>query len=70
MPHMTTSMPSGAGVGGVGTTQTITIDVGGRSLAASNRDLVGVMDDMRLGGPQDDGDDDDLLGMMDAAGRD
>ena len=52
-------------------THTIVIDVGSRQLHASNRDLMGVMDDMNLGaGPADDEDPDDLLGMMDAAGRD
>ena len=63
-------MPSGGGVGGVGHTQMITIDVGGRALHASNRDLVGVMDDMNLGaqeGAAYDDDPDDLLGLMDEA---
>ena len=70
-----TSIPGGGGGGGgggaVGGTHTIVIDVGSRQLHASNRDLMGVMDDMNLGaGPADDEDPDDLLGMMDAAGRD
>ena len=64
-----TSMPGGGGGGGGGT-QMIVIDVGGRQMQASNRDLMGVMDDMNLGvGPQDGDDPDDLLSMMDNAGR-
>ena len=68
-----TSMPGGGGSGGGGGgTQMIVIDVGGRSgMQRSNRDLMGVMDDMNLGaGDQQDADDpDDLLSMMDNAGR-
>ena len=70
-------MPDGIGGRGVvGGTQMIVIDVGGRELNAANRDLVGVMDDMRLGGDPGYGqgqvgeDDDDLLGLMDSAGAD
>jgi len=72
-----TAMPDGTGGRGVvGATQMIVIDVGGRELNAANRDLVGVMDDMHLGGDPGYGqgrvveDDDDLLGLMDSAGAD
>ena len=69
-----TSMPDGSGGRGVvGGTQIITIDVGGRELNAANTDLVGVMDDMHLGTEPRFGsaeeDEDDLLGLMDAAGQ-
>ena len=68
-------MPGGGGPGSVGSTQMIVIDGGrGASLQGANRDLVGVMDDMNLGGGDlgmggegADDDEDDLLGLMDAA---
>lgn len=64
-----TSMPSGGGGGGGGT-QMIVIDVGGREMQASNRDLVGVMSDMDLRGEGGaDEDPDDLLGLMDSSNR-
>jgi len=48
----------------------ITIDVGGREMQASNRDLVGVMSDMNLGADEGGGaDDDDLLSMMDRSNQ-
>ena len=78
-----TSIPGvgGGGRGSVGQTQMIVIDVGGKEMNAANRDLVGVMDEMSLGGGDDWGvgggqaggaedEDDDLLGLMDQAGRD
>ena len=41
-------------------------DVGSKALEASNRNLVGIMDDLRLPADQTAGDD-DLLGLLDAA---
>lgn len=76
-----TSMPGsvpGKGRGVVPTTDMVVIDVGVREMSAANRDLVGVMDHMSLGGGGDDWgaaerapeeDDDDLLGLMDEAAR-
>ena len=65
----------GGGGDGGGHVPTIVIDSGAKHMHSSNRDLMGVMDDMHLGG--DDGrggggaygdeDEDDLLGLMDSA---
>ena len=73
-----TSMPSGAGgVGGIATTQVITIDGGGRANIKANADLLGIGREFDgLGGPGIMGggggaeDPDDLLSMMDQAGDD
>ena len=61
----------GGGSGGGGA-QVIVIDTG-RDMAANNRSLVGIMDDMNLGDDLGvggrDADEDDLLGLLDQAGR-
>ena len=69
-----TAIPEGGGGGGAGMgAPVIMIDGGGsKALQASNRNLMGIMDDMRQPGGGAlgmGGDDDDLLGLMDAAER-
>ena len=58
-----TSMAGGGGKGSVASVQTIVID---GDVRGSNRNLIGIMDDLKLdaGGPDEE---DDLLGLMDAA---
>lgn len=59
---------AGGGGGGGGGIPMITIDVGTRAMQSSNRDLVGIMDDMSVMEPPAGGaEEDDLLDLLDAA---
>jgi hypothetical protein len=63
-----TSFDLTGGSGGSGGIPTITIDVGTKALHSSNRNLVGIMDDLsQMQLPSDVPDSDDLLDLMDAA---
>mmetsp|Transcript_33197 Transcript_33197/g.82857 ORF Transcript_33197/g.82857 Transcript_33197/m.82857 type:complete len:107 (-) Transcript_33197:430-750(-) len=60
-----TGIGGGGGGGGI---PMITIDVGTRAMQSSNRDLVGIMDDMSVMEPPAGGaEEDDLLDLLDAA---
>ena len=72
-PDVSGGGAGGGGGGGGGGVPTIQIDAG-RSIASSNRDLLGVMNEMNLdeqggAGAFADDDPDDLLGLLDEAGR-
>lgn len=64
-----TGMDASGGGGSVGPSgpPTIVIDIGSSALQASNKNLVGIMDEMRIAGSQAPAGGDDLLDLMDKA---